>query len=44
MHRTWSAAHADLIANLSQLTLAAAAERERFNAANANRDRRPSKG
>ena len=35
MHRTWSAAHADLIANLSQLTLATAAERERVNARNA---------
>jgi len=43
MHRTWSAAHADLIANLSQLTLAAAAERERVNAANAKQNRLPSK-
>lgn len=32
MHQTWSAAHADFIANLSRLTLAQAAERERVNA------------
>lgn len=32
MHRTWSAAHADLITNLSQLTLAEAAAREQVNA------------
>lgn len=35
MHRTWSAAHADLIANLTKLTLAEAARRERLNASNA---------
>jgi Rrf2 family iron-sulfur cluster assembly transcriptional regulator len=37
MHRTWSAAHADLIANLSRLTLAEAVERERANAGGAGR-------
>ena len=31
MHRTWSAAHADLIANLSGLTLAEAARREQVD-------------
>jgi hypothetical protein len=31
MHRTWSEAHADLIANLSNLTLAEAARRQEAN-------------
>ena len=41
MHRTWSAVHAGLMENLSNLTLAEAAERERVNASHAHGERGP---
>lgn len=44
MHRTWSAVHAGLMENLSELTLAEAAERERVNASHAHGERGPAPG